>query len=419
MKLLISILIIIISFQFNFANAEPRSFVMSVAGIQTKQGSDVFYGLNVSGPDLAIDADMVTAVVEAYGVPWNVFAESETPPPNHVWTKTMTSMAANLHGGGKPIVLQLFLTRERLTGLAMADDSLKPDDNWASNCFNFSGDNSKYILAYARYAAWMTRTFKPRQVVVAVEVNEYLHTCGKGDGWNSVVEVSNKAYDAVKSVDPKIIAYPSFTAGPLYLDHVIGFDPNTYKLLSALKRDRFGLSIYPKILKRADDKPPLPSDLPADLLTRVRIQNPLEKLIAVTETGWNSNSISYGTPAQCISNAVVSSEDEATSYLRWLLKTSQSNNVKLVTWWSKRDLLPKAVMGTCYPTIGLFSLGACKGDVQCAAVNIFRKAFGGDGVLGELIYKVFGTMGLYDYNGKPKPALLALWKKALAQTYLE
>ena len=186
-----------------------------------------------------------------------------------------------------------------------------------------------------------------------------------------------------------------------------------------MKRDRFGLSIYPKILKRADDKPPLPSDLPADLLTRVRIQNPLEKLIAVTETGWNSNSISYGTPAQCISNAVVSSEDEATSYLRWLLKTSQSNNVKLVTWWSKRDLLPKAVMGTCYPTIGLFSLGACKGDIQCAAVNIFRKAFGGDGVLGELIYKVFGTMGLYDYNGKPKPALLALWKKALAQTYLE
>ncbi len=419
MKLLISILIILTSLQFNFANAESRSYALSVAGIQTKPGNDVFYGLTISGPDLAIDADMVTAVVEAYGVPWNIFAESEAPPAEHIWTKTMTSMAANLRSGGKPIILQLFLTRERLTGLAMADDSLKPDDNWASKCFNFSGDHSKYMTAYARYAAWMTRTFKPRQVIVAVEVNEYLHTCGKGDGWSKVVEVSNKAYDAVKKVDPKILAYPSFTAGPLYLDHVNGFDLNTYKLLSAFKRDRFGLSIYPKILKRADDKPPLPSDLPADLLTRVRNQNPLEKLIAITETGWNSNSISYGTPDQCVSNAVISSEDEATFYLRWLLKTSQSNNVKLVTWWSKRDLLPKAVMGTCYPTIGLFSSGACNGDIQCAAVNIFRKAFGGDGVLGELVYKVFGTMGLYDYNGRPKPALLAQWKKALAQIYRE
>jgi hypothetical protein len=417
MKLLISVLIIL--FQFNFAKAETRSYAMSVAGIQTKPGSDVFYGLNVSGADLAVDADMVTAVVEAYGVPWNVFAESETPPPGHLWTKTMTNMAANLRSGGKPIILQLFLTRERITGLAMADDSLKPNDNWASKCFDFGGDNAKYSLAYARYAAWMTRMFKPRQVVVAVEVNEYLHTCGKGGGWNSVVEVSNNAYDAVKSVDPKIIAYPSFTAGPLYSDHINGFDSATYKSLSGLKRDRFGLSIYPKILKRADEKPPLPSDLPADLLTRVRDQNREEKLIAITETGWNSNSISYGTPDQCVKNAVVSTEDEATSYLRWLLQNAQSNTVKLVTWWSKRDLLPKAVMGACYPTIGLFSLGACKGDIQCTAVNIFRKAFGGDGVLGELVYKIFGTMGLYDYNGKPKPALLAQWKKALVQTYRE
>ncbi len=111
MNLLISTLIIFVSLQFNFADAEPRVYAMSVAGIQTKPGNDVFYGLNVSGPDLAKDADMVTAVVEAYGVPWNAFAESETPPPTHVWTKTMTSMAANLRSGGKPIILQLFLTR--------------------------------------------------------------------------------------------------------------------------------------------------------------------------------------------------------------------------------------------------------------------------------------------------------------------
>lgn len=419
MKLLISTLIILINLQLGFAFAEPRSYVMSVAGIQTMPGSDVFYGLNVSGPDLAIDADMVTAVVEAYGVPWDVFVESETPSNDHIWTKTMINMAANLRSGGKPIILQLLLTRERLTGLAMADQSLKPNDDWASKCFNFSGDNKKYTLAYARYASWMTRIFKPRQVIVAVEVNEYLHTCGRGDGWNSVVEVSNIAYEAVKAVDTQILAYPSFTAGPLYLDYINGFDSNTYELLGALKRDRFGFSIYPKILKRADDKPPLPSDLPADLLTRVRDRNPKEKPISITETGWNSNSMSYGTPNNCVTNAVISTEDEATTYMRWLLQNSQTNNVKLVTWWSKRDLLPKAVMGACYPTVGLFSLWACDGDIHCSAVNIFRKAFGGDGVLGELVYKIFGTMGLYDYNGKPKSALLGEWKKHLAQNFHE
>jgi hypothetical protein len=40
-------------------------------------------------------------------------------------------------------------------------------------------------------------------------------------------------------------------------------------------------------------------------------------------------------------------------------------------------------------------------------------------VLGEQVYKVFGTMGLYDYNGTPKPALLAQWKKGLAPAYVE
>ena len=278
-NILISIqaILICLFLQTNAAVSNARTYIMSVAGIQTKPGSEVFYGLNVSGQDLAMDADMVTVVVEAYGVPWNVFSETETPPADHVWTRTMTGMAANMRSGGKPLILQLLLTREKITGMAMSDATLKPNDDWASKCFDFGGDNLKYEIAYARYAAWMTKTFNPRQVVVAVEINEYLHTCGKGQGWEKVVEVSNRAYDAVKSVDPKIVTYPSFTAGPLYLDHVNGFDPATYKLLSGLKRDRFGLSIYPKILKRADDSPPLPSDLPNDFLTRVRDKNPKEK----------------------------------------------------------------------------------------------------------------------------------------------
>jgi hypothetical protein len=56
----------------------------------------------------------------------------------------------------------------------------------------------------------------------------------------------------------------------------------------------------------------------------------------------------------------------------------------------------------------------------CQVVDLFRSAAGGPLVpgsdyLGEIVLKAFGTMGLRNYAGQPKPALAAAWNEARAQ----
>lgn len=409
--LFISLLII---FDCLPASAKPRSFIMTLAGIQTKAGADPFYQLTVDPSVIAPDADAITVAVEGYGVPWKAFADSETPP-EHVWTRSMQAMARSMRATGKPLILQLVMTRERMIDLAMADDSLKPDTSWPSSCYDFGKKNGKFARAYVHYAVWMVRQFQPVRVIHAVEVNDYLRGCGPGKGWDSVVAASNQAYDAIKQVSPDIVVSPSFVLSPLYNDNPSGFDAKHYEQLSGLKRDSFAVSVYPQVFRLPGDKQPRPSDLPDDFLTRVYSHNPSEKPLAIAETGWNTSSLAFGTPEHCAPAALPSDEAIAAQYLGWLLAQAEAKHITLVTWWSHHDLLPQAVMTTCYPEIGIFSVSACKGEFHCLAINLFRRSF--PKPVGELLYKIFGTMGLYDFDGHPKSKLLAVWKQALNRPY--
>ena len=95
------------------ATAESsRSFLLTLAGIQTKARSDPFFQLTVDPQQLARDADAITVAVESYGIPWKAFADSETPP-DHAWTTAMREMARSMRATGKPLILQLAMTRER------------------------------------------------------------------------------------------------------------------------------------------------------------------------------------------------------------------------------------------------------------------------------------------------------------------
>lgn len=394
--------------------AEPRHFMMTLAGIQAKARAEPFYQLAVDPALIAADADAVTVVVEGYGIPWEVFANSEAPP-EHLWTNAMREMASSMKATGKPLVLQLVMTREKMIDLAIADESLATDRSWASTCYDFGKRKGKYALAYKRYAVWMTKLFQPVEVIHAVEINDYLRGCGPGKGWDSVVAASNQTYDAIKQLSPETIVSPSFVLSPLYNDQVSGFNSQHYRNLSGLKRDRFAVSVYPQAFRLAGDKQPQPSDLPDDFLNRAHGINPSERPLVIAETGWNTRSLAFGTPDQCATTALPSDEATAVLYLDWLLAQAEKNQARLVTWWSHHDLLPQVVMATCYPEIGIFSASACKGEFHCLAINVFRRSF--PKPVGELIYKIFGTMGLYDFEGRPKKRMLSSWQKALRRPF--
>jgi hypothetical protein len=416
MKWLAALLLVLAAATVPSTADEARHTMFALGGNQVAMGKDPFFSWTVDGATLARDADAITITVEDYGVPWFEFASSTEPPENHAWTTTMRKFASNMESASKPLILQLVLTRDKLAKRAMADETLKGDDNWQKACYDFEDDEAKVATAFMNYAVWMVRTFKPVHVVSGVEITEYLRVCGD-DAWPDVVKVLNTTYDAIKAVSPKIKVYPSATASVLYGDQVNGFNEPIYKLFANLKRDHFGLSIYPLALKSGETPVRVASQLPHDLLVRVNVRYPDEAPTVVTETGWNSVTAAVGTPKNCASEAISASPQKAAEYIKWLGQAAAKDKIGLIVWWSAWDLLPEDVPRTCYPKFGWFSAKPCKDDMHCIVVNIFRDAFGGNGMVGEIVYKIFATMGIYDNKGRPKPFVTATWKSLRAKPY--
>lgn len=403
------------------APAPPtRSYLLSATAVQAVAGGQPFFQYTPTGfsaAALAADTDVLTVFVEHYGLPWDEFATAPSPPDAHPWTQTMRRFAAEARATGRPVALQLLLSRDRLAARARAQGTaLIVDSEWQPPCFDFSaaGDGPRYRLAYRRYVAWMTALFEPVYLVHAVEISNYLRVCGAGARWQALVDTANDAFDAAKAARPSLPVFPSFILAEVYRDDVAGFDAAFFAQLDGLRRDRLGLSVYPQGLRGA-----VAGALPADFFSRSRQRRPAEPRIVITETGWNSDDLRLGTPAQCTS-AAASSEVAARDYLNELLTRAQSDGIELVTWWSARDLLPAAVMAACYPTASATSVppfAACGGDLWCAAVNVFRALDPANPATGELAFKAFGTMGLRRYDGAPKPLLLQRWEAARALPY--
>jgi hypothetical protein len=260
----------------------------------------------------------------------------------------------------------------------------------------------------------MVGLFEPAYLVHAVEVSSYRRACGAGALWQALVDTANEAFDAAKALRPALPVFPSFVLSEVYGNDVAGFDAAFFAQFDGLRRDRLGLSVYAQGLRGASA-----GALPADFFARIRQRRPTEPRIVITETGWNSDDLRIGTPAQC-STAAASSEAAARDYLNQLLARAQADGIELVTWWSARDLLPAAVMATCYPTASATSVppfAACGTDPWCPAVNVFRGLDPANPAAGELVFKAFGTMGLRRYDGTPKTALLQPWEAARALPY--
>src|SRR6185436_13999706 len=129
---------------------------------------------------------------EHLGLPVELFFTSQTPPQTHPWTIEAKRLADAAKATGKPIVLQLALTRDLMVSKAYdAGGMLKLDPTWAPRCFDMSSSIGNWVgISYVNYVRWITAQFNPKYVVVMAEANLHYALCG-GDtpSWRALVNV--------------------------------------------------------------------------------------------------------------------------------------------------------------------------------------------------------------------------------------
>jgi hypothetical protein len=389
-----------------------RPFLMSSTAVSVHLDTPGFYD---NGPEnlpfsaVAPEVDVLTVMAEYLGVPFDEFYFSAEPDPLHPWTIAMRDLAARSMAPGKPIMLQLVLTRDTPVAAAFNNEGqLLVYKSWGPRCMAFDTPLGHVITtAYANYAAWMANLFRPSHLVVFVEMNlYYVHCGGSTASWNALVQAERNAYDAVKSAQPGTAVFPSFKVEDLYAQNVLGFDEAQYAAMSATKRDRFGLAVYPYGIRKPDGRFVTPFEVPIDYLQRTHTRHPSEKRIVVTETGWISQGPSFGTSSQCFGPMPFSAQPYSEIYLEILLYNAYLGNFDMITWWSNRDLLPAQVVGSCFPE----TVEECADEVWCSAIHTVRTlGFDGDPNFDEFVFKAFSSMGLRDYGGSPKGTLAARW----------
>jgi hypothetical protein len=395
---------------------------MSVSGIQTVPLSNppyVNFPSGVAPLTVAGDTDLISVFPEYLGIPFDLFATTSDPPSTNPWVIQMTALANQAKATGKPIMLQTALIRETPIGKAnISGNTVTVDSGWAPACFDFNQPQyANLTTAYGNYANWMMRTFMPRYYVVMVEANLYWARCGGSTAsWLKFVDLYQNAYQRAKLANPSGVVFPSFKLEDIYGQNLNGFDTTQWNAVAGLQRDRLGLAIYPFGVQVGNYQFANPYQLPGDYLSRIRDRYPNEPRIIVTETGWNSESISITSGGPCYQNLIYSSPSFQAAYLNFLIYYSYVGNVEAIGWWSDRDLILASTMSTCFPPAPPPDFTACGNDVWCRAINsdkYFLPPGGTDG-FAEIIFKAFGAMGLRDYNGNPKPDVYDLWTRFLA-----
>jgi hypothetical protein len=382
-----------------------RVFRLASAGAQGLLGAQPF--IQLTAADLATDVDVAAIHQDFYGVPWDEFAQGLAPP--QAWVDQMDALVQTAVGNDVFLSLQLAGGSKRQTladKATVQNGQLVTLSNWAAPCYDFAtaADGPALKGAYVAYVTWMVQRFSPRYVNVGIELNLFQDCTA---AWPAMVDVERAAYDAAKAAKPDTIAFPSIQIDHLYsTDGSCGaVDPATcyeerYAGLAGLKRDRFAVSTYP-FLQQAIGKV---AGIPADYFTRAGDRG-LERTV-IAETGWDS-AASVGTLNGVCATAITSSEQEELAYFVRLTGDAQAHGMDFVTWWSNRDFEPGGVASHCCPF----------DPAWCAMVQIFRAQGGSDPslqFLGEVTLKMWGTMGIRQYDGTPKALVFPEWQRVRA-----
>jgi len=367
---------------------------------------------------LSADVDVIALFPEYLGIPFTEFAQSAGPAVDDPWTMQMTALANSAKSTGKPLMLELVLTRDFPVANAVnSNGSLELQPDWAPTCMDLT--NAQYAtvgLAYVNYATWIANAFSPKYLVIMIENNlYYVHCGGNTASWQALVNIERTAYDAVKAQFPGMIVFPSFKLEDLYDQSLAGFDQAEYGALANLKRDRLGIATYPFGIQLSYGFAN-PYELPSDYLTRVRDLNPSEPPIVITETGWNSASLAISYNSACYPNLIYSDPSFENAYSQFLIYSGYVGGFDAIAWWSDRDLIDSSVMNVCPSQATPPAFPECNGDTWCVAINNARTAPspGWSPAFAELAFKAFGSMGLRNYDGTPKSGEWSLWNQFLA-----
>src|SRR6266850_3546461 len=92
-----------------------RPFRMSATAVQAYPGEPSLYqNYSATFPfsGLSRDVDVITLFPEFLGIPFDVFAQSATPPETDAWTIQMNALANAANSMGKPLMVEIVLTRQ-------------------------------------------------------------------------------------------------------------------------------------------------------------------------------------------------------------------------------------------------------------------------------------------------------------------
>lgn len=421
--LFFTIPIIITSILYSSASSanQSRPFKLSATAVQLLPLEEESFRNGTNDfpiSTLAPHVDVVTIWPEYLGIPYDEFAVGPNISPSHPWVAKMNALISAANASGRPIMLELGLVRTGMVGKAWNNNGKHAvDDSWAPVCYDFSKPDAVAVgNAYVNYAQWMATHFQPAYLVNFIEANLYYANCGgAGAAWDALVNIQQRAHDAVKQILPNTPVFPSIHVETLYNYSVSGWDDAQYQALAIMYRDLFGLSIYPFGLTIGGGQFVTPYHLPADYIVRTKLLYPHEKL-AITETGWNNTSINIGDQETCINNFPYSQEQFVADYLSFVLASAHYGKLEIVNWWSFRDEMPASVLGTCYPRTTIPHFELCSADPWCMTINFMKDVTyqQTSELFSELVLKAFGAMGLQSNDGTSRPLLMDRWHNELA-----
>ncbi|MBI3562937.1 MAG: hypothetical protein HY080_14600 [Gammaproteobacteria bacterium] len=378
--------------------------------------------------DWSTNADLVSLHADDFfGIPWSEFAKADPAlrTLHPAWVKKWDDWFRAARATGHPVLVSLSPLSNR-TRLSSEVDHLtgNPVNKWDSvvtdptsketQCYAFTANlTDPWTQAYINYVTWINATYKPENIIIAIEANIQFYKCpAYKDGFKRFL---TEVYNGVKAAGVTVPVFSSFEFEAMYGNGLSGALSNcgTTPLTDcatqrmgeavAISGDAIGISTYPQ------NWYPRTSTPPVDRFDRLHTLT--NKPIWISETGWNVAQvrISYSDTTQCnvaanlYFDSASATAGRQTQWMNELLATADRNTLAGVVWWLPKDYLDTDTASTCPCSTNLNTSSAD----TCTRTALFQ-------TLGaEFFYRAFGNMGLWEQNGRVRPAL-APWQAKLA-----
>lgn len=385
--------------------------------------------------DWAKDADLVSLHADDFfGIPWSEFSKPAAQRTLAAdWVKKWDDWFSAARATGHPVLVSLspLAGRSRLTAEVDATTGAKKD-NWDpvvvdsnsnASCYAFSSATmDSWTPAYIEYVKWISTTYHPEHIIIAIEANIQFYKCPAYKV--GFIRFLNDVYQGVKAAGVGVPVFVSYDLEAMYGNGLSGSvsscgatpintcaDARMSEAI-AINSDAIGISTYPQNWFPRTESPP------TDRFDRLRGHT--TKPLWISETGWNVAQVrlDYTNSAQC--NVAANMYFDATSatavrqqqWMTDMLAAADRVHMAGIVWWLPRDYLDAATASTC-PCDS--ALNANSADT-CKQVATYQNATGNVAV-NEFFYRVFANMGVQEKDGSARPALTN-WRSALARTKL-